>query len=395
MPLQAISEARLDSRHPPVNDVTWTCGHTPLVLVAALACTKAPPRPTATPAAATSYFGDWPAGRSPREIGTRVARNYLARAFPTSAVHYKEACAWYGALAFARVARDTALDTDLVRRFDPLLTAAGAALVPERAHVDDRVFGIVPLEIYVHGGDQRYLAMGKGLADMQWAGATPDGISSEARYWVDDMWMITALQAQAFRATNDAVYLDRAARTMAAYLDRLQQPNGLFFHTARSPEFWGRGNGWFAAGMAELLRASPANHPQRARIMDGYQKMMAGLLRYQTAAGLWRQLIDHPEAWLETSSSAMFAYAMITGVKLGWLPADPYGAAARSAWLGLTSYLDADANLKEVCVGTGDAYGVVGADHAAQVKYYLDRERIVGDFHGQAPTLWSASALLR
>ena len=27
--------------------------------------------------------------------------------------------------------------------------------------------------------------------------------------------------------------------------------------------------------------------------------------------------------------------------------------------------------------------------------YYLDRERRTGDFHGQAPVLWCASALLR
>jgi hypothetical protein len=30
-----------------------------------------------------------------------------------------------------------------------------------------------------------------------------------------------------------------------------------------------------------LLMKLPADHPKRARIMDGYQKMMAGLLKYQ------------------------------------------------------------------------------------------------------------------
>ena len=86
------------------------------------------------------------------------------------------------------------------------------------------------------------------------------------------MYMITALQVQAFRATGDAKYLDRAALAMVAYLDKLQQPNGLFFHAPDSPFFWGRGNGWMAAGMAELLRALPEKHPQRARIIDGYQR---------------------------------------------------------------------------------------------------------------------------
>jgi rhamnogalacturonyl hydrolase YesR len=340
-------------------------------------------------------FGNWPAGSSPQEIGKRVAENYLARALPTSAIGYQEACTWYGALAFAKLSADQALDGRLITRFDPILTPAGAALIPPRDHVDDRVFGIVPLEIFIQNADQRYLAIGKDLADKQWANTTADGITTEARYWVDDMWMITSLQAQAFRATADPKYLDRAALTMSAYLDRLQQPNGLFFHTAQSPQYWGRGNGWFAAGMAELLRSLPASHPQRARIMTGYQKMMAGLLQYQTSAGMWRQLIDRADAWPESSGSGMFTYAMVTGVKNGWLAPDTYGPAARSAWLGLITFLDAQANMREVCVGTGEAFTVVGADPAAQAQYYLDRPRSVGDFHGQAPVLWSASALLR
>jgi rhamnogalacturonyl hydrolase YesR len=352
-------------------------------------------RREAAAAPAADTFGAWPAGASPTEVGTRVVKNYLARPLPTGAVHYAEACTWYGALAFTKLAANAGVDDQLIARFAPILQPAGGALIPARDHVDDRVFGIVPLEIYIHNHDQRYLAMGQGLADLQWAKTTPDGIATEARYWVDDMWMITALQAQAFRATAMTVYLDRAATTMAAYLDRLQQPNGLFFHTAQSPQHWGRGNGWFAAGMAELLRTLPAAHPERARIMAGYTKMMAGLLGYQTSTGLWRQLIDRPESWVETSSSAMFTYAMVTGVKSGWLDPATYGPAARKAWLDLVTYLDADANLKDVCVGTGEAYGVVGGDRNAQVKYYLDRGRSVGDFHGQAPVLWSAAELLR
>jgi rhamnogalacturonyl hydrolase YesR len=341
------------------------------------------------------WFGNWPAGASPSEIGRRVAQNYLARPLGTAALHYAEACTWYGCLTAARLMSAQDLDTQLVSRFDPILTPAGASLIPPRAHVDDRVFGIVPLEIDIHNGDSRYLAIGKDLADKQWLTTTPDGIATEARYWVDDMYMITSLQVQAFRATGHAEYLDRAALTMAAYLDRLQQPNGLFFHTANSPQFWGRGNGWVAAGMTELLRALPATHARRPRILDGYQKMMVALLQYQTTAGLWRQLLDNPQAWPETSGSAMFTFALVSGVKNGWVDGSLFGPAARTAWLGLITYLDAEANLREVCIGTGEAFTVVGTDRAAQVQYYLDRPRIVGDFHGQAPVMWSASALLR
>lgn len=60
--------------------------------------------------------------------------------------------------------------------------------------------------------------------------------------------------------------------------------------------------------------------------------------------------------------------------------------AARKAWLGLVHRLDQDANVKDVCVGTNKGF---------TVQYYMDRERRVGDLHGQAPLLWCASALLR
>ncbi|HEX3728989.1 MAG TPA: glycoside hydrolase family 88 protein, partial [Opitutaceae bacterium] len=178
----------------------------------------------------------------------------------------------------------------------------------------------------------------------------------------------------------------RGAREMAAYLDKLQEPNGLFHHAPDVPFFWGRGDGWFAAGMAEMLRSLPANHPLRPRIMAGYRKMMAALLRYQDANGMWHQLIDHPEAWPESSCTGMFTYAIIEGVKHGWLDAAAYGPAARKGWLGLVSYLNPDGAVREVCEGT---------NKRNDLQYYLNRGRNVGDLHGQAPVLWCAVALLR
>jgi len=348
---------------------------------------------------AQSYFRNWPKGASPQEVGKRVAENFLARKLEVADgkrqfVIYPEVCAWYGSLTVAQLTNDQDLRRRLIEKFDPLLGAHAGWISPD-AHVDFRVFGVVPLEIYQQTKQQKYLDLGRGLADKQWEKTTPDGVTAEARYWIDDMYMITAVEVQAYRATNDPKYLDRAALTMAAYLDKLQQPNGLFFHAADSPFYWGRGNGWVAAGMAELLRSLPKNHPNRARILEGYRKMMASLLRYQAEDGLWSQLIDHPDVWAETSSTGMFTFAMVTGVKNGWLPAKTYGPAARKAWLGLITHIDAQANVSDVCVGTNKANAEVGADRETQLKYYLARQRRTGDLHGQAPVLWSASALMR
>jgi hypothetical protein len=36
-----------------------------------------------------------------------------------------------------------------------------------------------------------------------------------------------------------------------------------------------------------------------------------------------------------------------------------------------------------------------GTNKGTTIQYYLDRPRNTGDLHGQAPVLWTASALLR
>jgi rhamnogalacturonyl hydrolase YesR len=120
--------------------------------------------------------------------------------------------------------------------------------------------------------------------------------------------------------------------------------------------------------------------------MAGYKLMMAALLNYQTSDGMWRQLIDHNEAWEESSSTGMFTFAMIAGVKNGWLDAATYGPAARRAWIAVTGFIDQNSDITSVCEGTGKKN---------DLEYYLERKRRTGDFHGQEPILWAASELLR
>jgi len=337
-------------------------------------------------------FENWPAGASPREIGTRVAARFIAsphaKSGPAGAparIIYPEVITWYGALTFAQLSGQKDLTAQLVKRFDPLFTTEHG-MIPPTVNVDYTVFGAVPLELYIETGDQKYLDLGRSIVDKQWENPQPDGLSNQTRYWIDDMYMITLVEVQAYRATHDKKYLDRAAMEMTAYLDKLQQPNGLFYHAPDVPFFWGRGDGWMAAGMAELLRSMPADYPQRARIMTSYREMMAALLKYQGADGLWKQLIDHPEAWDETSSTGMFTFAMITGVKNGWLDKKIYGPAARKAWLSLVSKINADGDISDVCEGT---------NKKNDLNYYLTRARNTGDMHGQGPLLWCASAFLR
>ena len=348
----------------------------------------------------------WPRGESPQEIGKALAEHFVTGTQSERFSGYPYVCTFYGAMSFAALTHDDSLRDRLIAKFDPMLPG-GTGRTPQRHHVDDSIFGVMPLEIAIQtkglpSYDPKYLQLGLYWADRQWGPLAPDspaelpqdlhdalvkdGLSPETRLWVDDMYMLTMLQLEAYRATGDRKYLDRDAHEMVTYLDRLQQPNGLFFHAPDVKYFWGRGDGWFAAGMAEMLRTLPADHPDRPRIMAGYQKMMAALLKYQGADGMWRELIDHPEAWPESSSSTMFSFALITGVKHGWLDAATYAPAARRSWIAVAGYVDQNHDVTQVCTGTGKL---------DSMQYYLDRKRETGNLHGQAPVLWAATALLR
>ena len=355
---------------------------------------------------ASSYFENWPEGKDPVVVGKRVAERFLASphpnfgsAKPPKQITYPEVCAWYGALTFAKVAKEPELTKGLVARFEPLF-GAEAGMIPKPDHVDNTVFGGLACELGIQTGEARYTEIGQRFAEAQWApseermgkfgevtkGRIAQGLSWQTRFWIDDMYMITIAQAQAYRATKETKYVDRAAKEMIAYLKELQEPNGLFYHAPDVPFFWGRGNGWMAAGTAELLRALPEGHGDRAAILEGYQKMMATLLKTQGEDGMWRQLVDDPASWPETSCTGMFTFALVTGVKNGWLPAEEYGPAARKGWIALTGYIDEKGEVGEVCVGTNK-------ENSRQ--FYLDRPRATGDMHGQAPILWCATALSR
>ena len=369
------------------------------VLIAFFACAFL----NANRSLANAQLSEWPAGADPKDVGRRVAQNVVARPYMFEAggtdlwgshIHYAEVVTWYGALTFARAAQDRELEGQLVAKYDDFMRSHGMQRVSLEKHVDFSVFGALPLELFLHTRNPRYAMLGRDFADKQWADTSADGISKEARYWVDDMYMLPLLQLQAFRASGNRVYLDRTALTMATYLVRLQQPDGLFQHGEGSPFNWARGNGWIAAGMAELLRDLPPTHPRYAPILAGYRRMMAALRKHQSPEGLWRQLIYKPELWIESSGSAMFTFALIEGVKRGWLD-DSYAPVARRAWIGLTHMVDANGNVRDVCVGTGKALGEVGSNLDAQYRYYAARDRRTGDLHGAAPVLWAASALLR
>ena len=378
--------------------------------------------------ASSDSFTKFPKEADPILIGNKLSNRFLEQPHsqygsplrihePRTQITYPDVCTWIGALWFAKKTDNKELTKSLVNRFDYLIKSE-YCLLPKPNHVDNNVFGALALEVYLQTKKKQYKDLGLKYADSQWKlpigwnlqrndtpksdiyGAIIDadlflpqqkmwsdrGYSWQTRFWLDDMYMITTLQSQAYRAVKDEKYLNRTARQMVLYLDSLQQSSGLFYHAPDSHFSWGRGNGWMAVGMAELLRILPEKNQYRHPIMKGYLKMMNTLKDTQSPSGIWRQVVDDTTMWEETSGSAMFTYSIIVGVKNGWLDNNIYGPIARQAWIKLSQYIEENGDVRDVCEGTN-----IGNDS----EHYRNRKALTGDLHGQAPMLWCAYELTK
>lgn len=93
---------------------------------------------------------------------------------------------------------------------------------------------------------------------------------------------------------------------------------------------WGGGNGWAAAALTRVIRAAPEDRPTaKARLADYLRDLLDGCLAHQRADGLFHNVVDDPDSFIETDLAQMLAYSIYESVRGGWLPADYLPAADR------------------------------------------------------------------
>ena len=250
---------------------------------------------------------------------------------------------------------------------------AGLRRLMEFHELDDcGAIGAALIRLYKRNKDPRYKAVIDLIADfvsnkMQ---RMPDGTLSRPRphpvsVWVDDMYMSIPFLAQMGDLTGDRKYFDDASRQVIQYADRLMNPaTGLFDHSwfAHEPVdpkfYWGRGAGWAMMAISELLSVLPENHPQRTRVLEIYRRGAQGAAAVQSGSGMWHQLLDKSDSYLETSASAMFTFAIARGVNRGWLQ-PVYGPVAQAGWRAVEARVRPDGTLDGACVQTTAAYDAV------------------------------------
>jgi unsaturated rhamnogalacturonyl hydrolase len=210
--------------------------------------------------------------------------------------------------------------------------------------------------------------------------------------WADDLYMGLSFLARIAETTGDRKYYDDAARQVADFHKYLfDEQMGLMHHCWYSDNrqpgvaYWGRANGWAMLAQVELLDRLPADHPRRNELINLLQRHVLGIARYQGGEGLWHQLLDKSDSYLETSCTAMFTYAIARAVNKGYI-APRYASIALNGWMGVQSRIRDDGQIEGICAGTGTADDLI---------HYYHRPTPLNDIHGIGAVLLAGCEVLR
>ncbi|HET8737675.1 MAG TPA: glycoside hydrolase family 88 protein [Pricia sp.] len=210
--------------------------------------------------------------------------------------------------------------------------------------------------------------------------------------WLDDLFMAVPALAQMGSYSGNTAYFDDAAKQVLQFAERMfNKEKGLFMHAYiegmdAHPEFrWGRANGWAVMTMVELLEVLPKQHKDYEKVLTLLQEHIAGLAKYQSGKGLWHQLLDRNDSYLETSASAIFTYAIARSINRGYIDAKAYGPMVCLAWNAVASQVNQKGQVEGTCVGTG-----MGFDPA----FYYYRPVNVYAAHGYGPVLLAGAEML-
>jgi len=89
----------------------------------------------------------------------------------------------------------------------------------------------------------------------------------------------------------------------------------------KDKSFWGGGNGWCAAGMAQVIDMLPGEREtDRQKLIRYCTDLLDGCIANQLPGGLLYDKITEPN-FEETTLPAMLAYTIYTGIRSGWLDA--------------------------------------------------------------------------
>ena len=339
--------------------------------------------------------------------------------------NYEDGCVLKGLIDLYRAAGDPSdrqwvLDY-LARRVAPDGTIP--SYQADRHNIDSVNCGKALFFALDETGDERY----RKAADFLHARLADHPRCACGNYWhkdvyPDQVWLDGLYMAQPFRAEYDRRYLSGLeASDIAKQFKNVRRylfvpEKGLYVHgcdfrkeqpwadpeTGRSPSFWLRAMGWYLMALVDCVDAMAEQlYEHRRALMDLFLEAVRGILPYaDPETGLFCQVIDRPDAegnYLETSGSAMVAYALLKGVRLGLLDPERYrtpGLRAFRSLVGRKLCQDEAGqwHLNDICLVAGLG---PGDRRDGSLAYYLGEKTGADDAKGVGPFFMTCSEYLR
>ena len=281
---------------------------------------------------------------------------------------------------------------------------------PEAHNLDDINEGRVLFELYRRTGEEKY----RKAADFLRQRLAEQPCTAEGNFWhkaiyPNQVWLDGIYMAQPFYALYEkhfggGDYSDTVGQIKNVRSRMFSAEKGLYFHgydasktafwadpdTGCSKNFWLRSLGWFAVALADLLDVLPEGE-DRHSLRDIFTELMACVDRYaDPGTGLYWQVPDQGGRegnYLETSGSAMLAYAMLKGARLGVLGKE-YAAKGQKTFDGIMekylTFTENGLNLGGICLVAG-----LGPEsnrrRDGSYEYYISEPVVENDAKGVAP----------
>lgn len=305
---------------------------------------------------------------------------------------------------------------------DDLIDSTGTILgyKMEKYNIDNINAGKILFFLYEKTKDERYLtAINTLRKQLETHPRTNSGGLWHKKIYPYQMWLDGLYMGQPFYARyisefEDGKNFDDVAHQFeVSYKQTFDKKTGLLLHawdeskqmgwadkkTGKSPNFWSRSLGWYVMALVDVLDYFPENHPKRKDLIRYLNDLSAALVKVQDSSGIWYQVTDQGNRegnYLESSGTAMFAYAFAKGVNKGYLPKS-FKDVANKAFDGLTRELvkvdeDGEIHLTQTCKGAG-----LGGNpyRDGSFEYYITEAKRVNNLHGTGPFILAALELNR
>ena len=249
--------------------------------------------------------------------------------------------------------------------------------------------------------------------------------TKEGNFWHKDIypwqvWLDGTYMAQPFymeyetRCNGMHGCIDSYKQFMNIQKHMKDPKTGLYYHgydesrqmywadpvTGCSANFWLRAMGWFLVAMVDVLeRMDEQMYYEYRAIMAMFKEAVEAMIQFQDAeTGMFWQVIDKagvPGNYLETSGSSLFAYAVLKGVRLGYLP-KRFRAYGEKAFYGTCDkYLGVndkgELQLSGICLVAGLG-GATRRD--GSLEYYFSEPVVENDAKGVAPLLLAYTEMI-